>query len=123
MEKSYIDKRGWVFTFNKVTFFITTFAPFYPENHPRFAFGADNCYILFQPEISFTHHDLPPDTPDTNWNQPRTVRDNIRVAFKDAGRSYYIPDSIYSPMIHEILRPVAEGDAGYEWWKCTKKIE
>ncbi|XP_045163543.2 uncharacterized protein LOC123527890 [Mercenaria mercenaria] len=123
MNKSYIDKRGWVFEFNKVTFFITTFAPFYPENHPRYAFGAKDCYILLQPEMSFAFHDLPPDTTETNWDQPQTVRDKIRVAFKDAGRSYYIPDSVYSPMVFEILRPISEQDSSYEWWKSGKKCK
>lgn len=116
MNKSYIGKRGWVFEFNKCTFFITTFAPFYPETHPRYAFGAKNCYIMLQPELSFAFHDLPPDTVETNWENPQTVRDKIRVAFCDAGRPYYIPDSIYSPMAHEILRPVHDGDPLYEWW-------
>lgn len=121
MDKSYIDKRGWVFEFNKVTFFITSFAPFYPENHPRYGFGVRDCYILLQPELSFAFHDLPPDTPHTNWDQPQTVRDRIRVAFRDAGRSIYIPNSIYNPMVHEILRPVCDSDDIYEWWKGKKK--
>lgn len=116
MNKSYIGKRGWVFEFNKCTFFITTFAPFYPESHPRYAFGAENCYILLQPELSFAFHDLPDDTVNTNWENPQTIRDKIRVAFREAGRPYYIPDSIYSPMAHEILRPVNDSDPLYEWW-------
>ena len=121
IEKSYIDKRGWVFEFNKVTFFITTFAPFYPETHPRYSFGAKDCYILLQPELSFAFHDLPPDSPETNWDTPKTVRDKIRVAFKEAGRSYYIPESIFSPMVHEILRPISDSASYYEWWRNGKK--
>ena len=119
MDKSYIDKGGWVFEFNKVTFFITTFAPFYPQDHPRYAHGADNSYILFQPELSFAFHDLPSDTPETNWDVPKTVRDRIRVAFKDAGRRYTVPDSIYHPMVEEMIRPVKETDDFYKWWKKT----
>jgi len=117
MNKFYVGKRGWVFEFNKVTFFITTFAPFYPKTHPRYSFGADNCYILFQPELSFGFHDLPPDTPHTDWNDPKTVRDKIRIAFKEAGRPYSMPDSVSSPMALEILRPVHDTDQVYEWWK------
>lgn len=116
MNKSYVGKRGWVFEFNKVTFFITTFAPFYPENHARYAFGAENCYILFQPELSFAFHDLPPDTSETNWENPQTVRDKIRVAFREAGRQYFIPESVHSPMVYEIIRPVNDCDVMYEWW-------
>lgn len=117
MNKSYVGQRGWVFEFNKVTFFITTFAPFYPESHPRYSFGASNCYILFQPELSFALHDLPPDVSHTEWEEPKTVRDRIRVAFRDAGRPFTIPESVSSPMVLEILRPISEKDEVYEWWK------
>ena len=120
MNKSYIDKRGWVFEFNKVTFFVTTFAPFYPENHPRYAHGVNDSYILFQPELSFAFHDLPPDTPTTNWENPKTVRDRIRVAFKEAGRKYTIPSTIYHPMVEEMIRPIKETDSLYAWWKNSR---
>ena len=116
MNKSYIGKRGWVFEFNRCTFFITTFAPFYPKTHPRYAFGAKNCYIMLQPELSFAFHDLPDDSVETNWKDPQNIREKIRVAFREAGRPYYIPDSIYSPMAHEILRPIQDSDPLYEWW-------
>ncbi len=117
MDKSYIGKRGWVFEFSRVTMFITTFAPFYAENHSRYSYGSPNAYILFQPEISFAQHDLPPDTIDTNWDCPKTVRDRIRVAFKEAGRPYKIRDSIYYPMAYDIVKPVREFDDDVvEWW-------
>lgn len=117
MNKSYVGKRGWVFEFNKLTFFITTFAPFYPSMHPRYSFGADSCYILFQPELSFAFHDLPPDTTETKWEGPESVRDKIRVAFKEAGRPYSVPESVSSPMALEMLRPISEEEEVFEWWK------
>lgn len=46
MNKSYIDKHGWVFEFNRETF-VTTFAPFYPASH------SEDAFVLCQPEISF----------------------------------------------------------------------
>lgn len=117
MDKSYIHRSGWVFRYNEVTFFITTFAPFYPENHARYCFGAENCYILFQPELSFAHHDLPSDTLETNWENPETVRDRIRVAFKMAGRPYKIPNTLSGPMVLDMIPPVAADEPVYEWWK------
>ena len=118
MDKSYLDKKGWVFEFSRVTMFVTTFAPFYAENHSRYNFGAQNAYILFQPEISFAQHDLPPDTHITNWDNPKTVRDHIRVAFKNAGRPYKIRDTIYFPMVLDIVKPLNEmEDEACEWWK------
>ena len=117
MDKSYVDKRGWVFEFNRITFFITTFAPFYPSSSSRYAFGAEDCFILLQPEISFAQHDLPPDTPETNWSRPVTVRDRIRTAFRDSGRGYLIRDTVYYPVVHDIVKPAREGeDPLVEWW-------
>ncbi|GFS06448.1 poly [ADP-ribose] polymerase [Elysia marginata] len=114
------DRRSWVFEFNKISFFITTFAPFYPETNSRFGFGAQHCYILFQPEISFAIHDLPPDTPVTNWDRPVSVRDKIRVAYREAGREYEAPMVARRPMVYDIVKPVDAYDVPLEWWKVSK---
>ncbi|XP_076451570.1 uncharacterized protein LOC143287457 [Babylonia areolata] len=117
MDKSYLDKRGWVFEFNRITYFITTFAPFYPPSSSRYAHGAEDAFVLFQPEVSFAQHDLPPDSVKTNWDQPVTVRDRIRRAFRDAGREYKIRDTLFYPMVHEIVKPVREHeDPEVQWW-------
>ncbi|XP_013402725.1 uncharacterized protein LOC106168264 [Lingula anatina] len=121
MKQSFIAKRGWVFQFNKITFFVTTFAPCYPDNHSRYAFDSDHAYILLQPEISFAQHDLPSDTPVTNWGNPKTVRDRIRVAFRDAGREYKIRDTIYFPTVLEIVKPIESNGPDVKWWISDKK--
>ena len=119
MKRSFIGTKEWVFQFNKMTFFVTTFAPFYAESHPRYGFGCDNGFILLQPELSFAFKDLPPDTAETNWEHPQTVRDRIRVAFRDAGRPYKIRPSIYYPMAEDVVRPLQEEDPVVEWWKTS----
>ena len=80
MNKSYVSLKGWSFEFDNVPIFVTTFAPCYPENHSRYAFGAENGFILLQPMYSFAIHDIGPDTPHTNWDNPTTIRDKIRTA-------------------------------------------
>ncbi|KAL5015016.1 hypothetical protein ScPMuIL_009286 [Solemya velum] len=117
MDKSYIERTGWVFQFNSCTFFITTFAPFYPETNPRYTFGCENAYFLFQPEISFALHDLSPDSPITNWDCPLTNRDKIRVAYRDAGRPFTVPSTLCYPMAPDMVKPVNMGEPQYEWWK------
>lgn len=114
------NRRHWVFEFNKVTFFITSFAPFYPETNSRYAFGCENCYILFQPEISFAIHDLPEDTAETNWNKPVTVRDKIRFAFRQAGREYEVPLKVHEPMVYDIVKRIYPHDDPLEWWLPDK---
>ncbi|XP_064633076.1 uncharacterized protein LOC135491262 [Lineus longissimus] len=116
MDKTFISRKEWAFQFNRMTFFVTTFGPFYSESHPRYAFGCDQGFILLQPELSFAFKDLPSDTPKTNWDNPLTVRDRIRVAFRDAGRPYKIRPTIFYPMTEDIVRPLQEEDPVIEWW-------
>ncbi|CAF1298903.1 unnamed protein product [Rotaria sordida] len=118
VSSSRIGQIGWVFEFDRVTFFITTFTPHYPETHPRYAHGSKNyCHILFQPELSFLRHDLPDDTPHTNWIEPITSRDKIRVAFRQHGREYPIRPTIYYPPSHDMIRPLSNDlEDIIEWW-------
>ena len=84
----------------------------------RYAFGTDNAYILLQPMYSFAIHDIGEDTPKTNWNHPVTIRDKIRVAYKENDRGYYIRDTIIYPAAHDIVKPLKEGTGEIiEWWK------
>lgn len=117
MDKSYVSKRGWVFQFNKMTFFITSFGPFYPETNSRYAFGCKSCFILLQPELSFALHDLSWDTPDTNYDNPTSERDRIRCAYMDAGRPYIVPRDITQPMAWDMIKPLTEHDPIVQWWK------
>ncbi|CAF0999986.1 unnamed protein product [Brachionus calyciflorus] len=112
-----IESSNWVFEFNKLTFFITTFLPIYPENHSRYSFGINECFILFQPEISFAHHNLPHDTPVTNWSHPKTIRDKIRINFKNSNREYLIRDTVSYPMCHDIIKPIEKNGRIINWWK------
>lgn len=117
MRKSYIDKRGWCFEFARETFFVTTFAPCFPSNHSRYGFGCKSSFVLFQPEYSFAWHNIESDTPETNWENPTTVRDKIRVEFRNHGRDYEIPDTIYYPPALHIVRPLRPTDPPITWWR------
>ena len=118
MNKSFVSQIGWSFEFNAVPIFVTTFAPCYPENHSRYAFGAQNAFILLQPMYSFAIHEIGHDTPTTNWSNPETIRDKIRVAYKENGRPYYIRDTVYYPMAHDVVKPLVEGPGNVvKWWR------
>ncbi|XP_066302808.1 uncharacterized protein [Branchiostoma lanceolatum] len=118
MDKSYVSKRGWCFEFDGCTFFVTTFAPCYPETHSRFNFDSENSFVLLQPEESFLRHNIGADTPHTDWENPRTVRDQIRAAYRRAGRAYSIRDTLFYPPAHDIVKPLG-GDPEQDvvaWW-------
>jgi len=118
MRVKYIGSRGWRFRFAKADFFVTTFAPCYPSKSSRFAFGTGRAFLLLQPELSFLRHKLPVDTPHTNWEEPKTVRDKTRVAFRKAGREYYIPDTIKYPAAEHIVKPLTDKEgAVIRWWE------
>jgi len=117
-----IDRRGWYFEFASESFFVTTFSPCYGPTHPRYQFGVhpDSCFVLFQPEISFLRHSLPPDKPrhETNWERPVDVRDRIRVNFQRHGRGYRIPETVSYPPAHFIVAPEdALQDPPVEFWR------
>lgn len=121
MNSKKLGKKGWVFQFAGVTFFVTTFAGCYPKTNSRYAFGVtDCCFVLLQPELSFLYHDLSDDTPETNWDNPVTERDKIRVAYKKAGREYNIPPTIFYPMTDHIVMPLKIGDPLVPWYKNTE---
>lgn len=122
MSKGYIHKKGWYFQFAREPLFVTTFAPCYPENNPRFQFCASpgSCFVLFQPEESFLRHDLPPDKPrkDTNWDCPADVRDRIRANFRRNGREYRVPDTVAYPPANFIVAPMdVLVDPPCEFWR------
>ncbi|XP_078572966.1 uncharacterized protein LOC144859855 [Branchiostoma floridae x Branchiostoma japonicum] len=123
MDKSYVSKRGWCFEFDRCTFFVTTFAPCYPETHSRFSFHGKNSFVLLQPEESFLRHNIGADTPHTDWENPRTVRDQIRAAYRRAGRPYTIRDTVIYPPAHDIVKPLG-GEPGQDdvvaWWVDEK---
>jgi hypothetical protein len=80
-----LSRQSWQFTFNHQRIFITSFAPCYPPTNPRHAFGSKSVWVLFQPEYSFSHHQIPP------TRQPGGIRQRTRDAFEKAGRPYEIP--------------------------------
>lgn len=61
-----VEKKRWVFSFSGQTFFISSFSPIYPSSHPRYTYGSNSVFILFQPELSFATHNLPPERRHSN---------------------------------------------------------
>jgi hypothetical protein len=122
--KRNIERASWVFEFNKKTFFITTFLPCYPITSSRYTHGVEECFILFQPEVSFAIHDLPFDTPYTEWLKPVTVRDRIRIAFKQSNRGYHIRNTVKYPMAYDIIKPIDNNSENIvRWWDNLEKIK
>ena len=123
MKKSYIGSRGWHFRFAGKPIFVTSFAPCYQHHSSRYMFGqsSSSSFVLLQPESSFLYHQLPPDTPTTNWTEPATIRDRIRASFRKHGREYEIPKVVSYPPAHHIVKPADWREDGVvKWWQNDK---
>lgn len=122
MKMKSISSSSWYYSLCNVPIFITTFAPFYSKNNCRYMHSieelSDYCYILLQPEISFLRHNIGNDTPKTNWDNPETIRDKIRVNFRNHSRGYFIPPTISYPISEMIvIHPDSNENSG-----CPIKI-
>jgi len=119
MKKSFIDKKGWYFEFANEPIFVTTFAPCYGPENARYMYDApeESAFVLLQPEYSFIIHDIGIDTPKTNWENPKTVRDRIRVDFKKNGQEYDIPETIYYSPAIGVVPPLRLNEPTVPWWK------
>mmetsp|Transcript_24289 Transcript_24289/g.31627 ORF Transcript_24289/g.31627 Transcript_24289/m.31627 type:complete len:329 (+) Transcript_24289:130-1116(+) len=116
--KSYIADRAWHFVFAGIPIFVTTFAPCYDKTSSRYAYGIDSqsAFVLLQPEYSFLYHDIPFDTPETDWENPKTIRDRIRKSFADAGQKYLIPETTHYPASEHIVKSL-DGASVVKWWE------
>jgi hypothetical protein len=52
----------WDNLYCSTSFFVTSFAPCYPENSSRYGFGAEHTYILYQPNFVFMRNKIPKPT-------------------------------------------------------------
>uniref|UniRef100_A0A0G4H782 ADP-ribosylation factor n=1 Tax=Chromera velia CCMP2878 TaxID=1169474 RepID=A0A0G4H782_9ALVE len=116
MGKRSVGERGWRFTFNGASFFITSFAPCYPKSHPRYAHGSADGWVLLQPDISFARRGIP----DTHDN---VVVQRVRAAFADAGASYSMPPTVRFPTATQIVRPLSDSDKPVKWWLKETELE
>jgi FPC/CPF motif-containing protein YcgG len=119
-----ISSPSWYYSFCNIPIFITTFAPFYPQSHCRYMHSipelTDVCYILLQPEVSFFRHDIGADTPETNWENPQTMRDRVRCSFRHHQRGYFIPSTNRYPVAEMVVlhpKTTQENYFPIKFWK------
>lgn len=111
--------KGWIFSFAREEFFVTTFGACYGADNARYTYGlTDHTFVLFQPYHSFLTHHVGQDTGETHWDAPQTARDHIRCRFRAAGQEYYIPEHPQSfPVAMTIVPPLHLDEPFLEWWR------
>lgn len=124
MKMKSINSSSWYFSFDMVPMFITTFAPCYSPSSARHLHlaeaNADSCFILLQPEISFLRHGIGADHAETQWNKPETIRDKIRVNFRNKQQPYHIPTSLKYPVAASIVHSEDGKSYSVRFWDTDK---
>jgi hypothetical protein len=101
----------WRFRLFGVSYFITTFAPFYGMGHPRHSPLSGSSFLFFQPEVSFDHHGI------TASNPKRLVtKQTIRENFAAHGCPY--PDDLVRQPIEALkyIKPLDPRGKPVFWW-------
>jgi FPC/CPF motif-containing protein YcgG len=106
-----IETMEWDFTFNKVRFFVPTFAPFYEKNHPRYSFNSDTAFIMFQPDSTFDKYNI--SSKNSNRNE---ITERVKNLFLENNINYnlrYVRGSIKAI---RYLKPVNLQGSPIKWW-------
>ncbi|RKP48239.1 YqcI/YcgG family protein [Trinickia fusca] len=104
----------WRFRFCGISFFITTFAPFYRGDHPRFSWRRDSAFVLLQPEFSFDHHGIHSNNPKRT-----SIKETIRQGFSRNSVGYST-DLVEQPLeALKYIKPLQLGDSPIEWWEIS----
>jgi len=102
----------WRFTFSNVSFFVTTFAPFYRGDHPRFSWCSKSAFIFMQPEFSFDAHGIHIDNP-----KRESIKSGIREEFSRSTIGYS-PELVEQPMeALKYVKPLDIDAPSVRWWE------
>ena len=72
-------------------------------------------------QVSFLWRNLSPDTPHTNYANPRSIRDRIRAAYLAAGRPYHVPATVNYPTAHHVIPVALPGEEHVAWWEKLER--
>lgn len=116
MEKNILTNE-WRFTFSDVSFFITTFAPFYRGDHPRFSWCNKSAFIFMQPEFSFDVHGIHENNP-----KRETIKIGIRDEFSKSTIGYS-SNLVEQPMeALKYVKPLYSDSHPVRWWEANGSI-
>jgi YqcI/YcgG family len=111
-----IEDPRWTFTFAGETFFVVTFAPCYPADSSRHAFGLTATYVLLQARSSFVRRWAPGQT-----RLPDRSREEIRRRFATAGRPYDLAITLSPLEAHRFVKPDRPGTPPVCWWTAERR--
>ncbi len=106
-----IEEPAWDFVFQGHAFFVSVFAPFYPDAHPRWSGEPDTAFILLQPERGFRRFGVSAHRP-----RRRLLSALVEKRFERSGLPYDAAANQATPKARRYVKPIAEGDPPVDWW-------
>lgn len=107
-----IMSMDWDFLYKEERFFVPTFAPFYPPNHPRNSRNHGSAFILFQSDHAFSRRGINSKSPD---------RPNVSLwvygLFRQAGMDYSMRLVTQRPKAERYVKPFRVDDEPIRWWQ------
>lgn len=108
--KQPIEVPEWEFCYSDVNLFVMTFAPCYPQNHPRSSHSEIFSYYLFQPDASFKR------AYKVTGEKRDRLRSKIRKEFVE--RNMPLDETLMNTEIeaYKYVKPINLGDSPVKWW-------
>ena len=113
-----IDSPDWDFEHAGERFFVSLFAPFYPDTHSRFSGHASVGFILFQPERGFRRFGVSSQLP----GRERLSR-AVGRRFYRHGQTYDATRNARTPKALRFVKPLGSDEEPIAWWKVPYEAE
>lgn len=106
-----IETLEWNFKFRNTNFFVPFFGSYYAQSNPRYSYSPDYGFIIFQPDHSFSRHNISSRNPNR-----RNISESIRDAFNRGNVQYDLNLVIGTPKAIRYIKPLNIGDPVCRWW-------
>lgn len=102
----------WNFTYRKVKFFVSSFAPFYSRDHTRYSHQPESAYIAFQPDHCFSRRGINSKNPDRYLITEKTKANCEKMGYK-----YDVNLVSNTPKAVRYIHPPVLGQGFIKWWE------
>lgn len=110
-----IESSDWDFRFQDKDFFVSTFAPLYPESHSRFSHSPSTAFIVFQPDSSFDRHHI-----HSAAEAREKITDFVERTFEDHGISYDCDLTTRHVKAERYVKRLSPSHAPVKWWALSR---
>jgi hypothetical protein len=113
-----IETDGWDFEYAGERFFVSLFAPLYPEWHSRSSRHGSIGFVLFQPERSFRRFGV-----SSRHPRRRQLSWRVHRRFQRHGQDYDVDANSRTPKALRFVKPIDPGEPPIAWWRVPYEAE